>query len=79
MGRRDIFLQVSLFFERLAANCPKPEPRACYKAEAARYARMARQPLRRAPRDHWRNRARTKPSRGPTRIRPKHSFARKIG
>ena len=71
MGRRDIFLTLAVFFDRLAASCANRESRACYKAEAARYALKAHQPLSHIISAHRRNHARLKTIRPKSRSRPK--------
>ena len=71
MGRRDMFLKLAVFFDRLAASCSNRDSRACYKAEAARYARKARQPLSHIIGVYRRNHTRLKTIRPKSGSRPK--------
>ena len=72
MGRRDMFLRLAVFFDRLAASCSNRDSRACYKAEAARYARKAHQPLSHIISAFRRNHTRLKTIRPKAGPRAKH-------
>jgi hypothetical protein len=71
MGRRDMFLKLAVFFDRLAASCSNAESKACYKLEAARYARKAHQPLGQIMSAFRRNHPRIKTIRPKSGPRPK--------